>query len=245
MSGRGRSGAARQRMSLHCPPCSARAIFKLGGSSWPFCGPPALLCGMPQLSVASLASLSLSGAAEGHFGAWRGGEAKAVRSPAPCALLGLSPRELSPAPSPRPRSWRGWELPAGECWKSSASCATNDFLRQTIGAAGSYRSLLPIPDGSPVLFSPKSHPRAGQGRAALVPPEISGLCCSQVALEGVVKLTVPFSPLLQQTAAPGSEREVRVQGGKVTAVSYTHTSIWGQAGGGGAAGTDASRPQLT
>lgn len=114
VSGRGRSGAARQRMSLHCPPCSARAIFKLGGSSWPFCGPPALLCGMPQLSVASLASLSLSGAAEGHFGAWRGGEAKAVRSPAPCALLGLSPRELSPAPSPRPRSWRGWELPAGE-----------------------------------------------------------------------------------------------------------------------------------
>lgn len=53
MSGRGRSGAARQRMSLHCPPCSARAIFKLGGSSWPFCGPPALCCGMPQLSAAS------------------------------------------------------------------------------------------------------------------------------------------------------------------------------------------------
>lgn len=118
-----------------------------------------------------------------------------MRSPAPCALLGLSLRQLSPAPSPRPRSWRGWELPAGECWKSSASCATNDFLRQTIRAAGSYRSLLPIPDGSPVLFSPKSHPRAGQGHAALVPPEISGLCCSQVALEGAGRLTVSFSPL--------------------------------------------------
>lgn len=37
-----------------------------------------------------------------------------MRSPAPCALLGLSLRQLSPAPSPRPRSWRGWELPAGE-----------------------------------------------------------------------------------------------------------------------------------
>lgn len=88
VSGRGRSGAARQRMSLHCPPCSARAIFKLGGSSWPFCGPSALLCGMPQLSVASPSiSQPLRGCRRTFRGlAWRRSEGSEV--PCPLCLAG-------------------------------------------------------------------------------------------------------------------------------------------------------------
>lgn len=66
----------------------------------------------------------------------------------PHVLPGFFARRFSPVPVPRPRSQRGWELPAGQHWKYSASCATNDFLRQTIGAAGSYRSPLPIPAGT-------------------------------------------------------------------------------------------------
>lgn len=66
---------------------------------------------------------------------------------APLQVVSLCPRLalfLCRVIFPWPRSQWGWELEI-QCWKYSASCTTNDFLRQTIRAAGSYRSPLPIP----------------------------------------------------------------------------------------------------
>lgn len=64
----------------------------------------------------------------------------------------------------------------------------------SLPAAGSAGAAGPGP--APAQLIPKSRPwaeQAGQGCAALVPPETSGLRCLEVALEGAVKLTVLFS----------------------------------------------------
>nr|XP_009935861.1 PREDICTED: TELO2-interacting protein 2 [Opisthocomus hoazin] len=69
---------------------------------------------------------------------WRPSEG-CERSPSPRVSLGFAARRFSPSPSPRPRSQRGWELPAGEHWKYSVSCATNDFLSKLRHQAQSER----------------------------------------------------------------------------------------------------------
>lgn len=126
-------------------------------------------CGMPHLR----ASLSCFGGCRrsSRCLGWRTNEG------CPWSPLPVSCWVSLPGGFPqRPRHGQG-HSGAGSCRRASAgnssvSCTTNDFLRQTIGAAGSYRS--PIPAGSALpgaQTQPQSHlsPNPGwEGRVPLI-----------------------------------------------------------------------------
>lgn len=141
--GQGRSGAARERMCLYIyTPCAGTTIFnpKAKAAVGVSTGPGWF--GMLHLH-ASLSHFWGCRCSSRCLG-WRTNEG-CLQSPLPVScwvsLPGGFPR--------RPRPGQG-HSGAGSCRRASAgnncvSCTTNNFLRQTIGAAGSYRS--PIPAG--------------------------------------------------------------------------------------------------
>lgn len=179
-------------VSLHYTPCSGRAIFKpkaeaaAGVAAGPGWFSPFLQdAPSPPMSCAPLSHFWDCGSRSWCLG-WRTSEG-CEWSPSPRVLLGFPARRFSPESSPRPRSQQGWELLVGKCWKYSVSCATNDFLRQTIGAAGSYRSLPPIPASAGCSTGPRCTtalgwrcpwPRCSDGTSAaselLIPKSWSG-----------------------------------------------------------------------